>query len=162
MSDLSALIAPQLLPRTTTCSLFTRPVPSPSSRPIMVTRQLAANEPSSSSTGSSSTRTPISTKTEFDSGLLSPLRDTRKVRPLTMTRAFSPLVRPATFWRHARRSGVTGSSYSSASHLIRRSTFTVAGRALDAPRADLSALSIKSRSRVSFVVVKLLPEGEFF
>ncbi|KZP10333.1 hypothetical protein FIBSPDRAFT_963236 [Athelia psychrophila] len=82
MSDLSALIAPQLLPHGMTCGMSTRRVPSPTGRPIMVTRQPAANEPSSSSTGSSSALTsPISTKTELDSGLLSPLRNTRKVRP---------------------------------------------------------------------------------
>ncbi|KZP23134.1 hypothetical protein FIBSPDRAFT_889783 [Athelia psychrophila] len=258
MADLTVLIAPQPLPRTTTFGRFTRRVPSPASRPIMVTLQLAADEPSSSSTGSSSAPSPISTNTEFDRGLLSPPRNTWKARqkprprpahihtptpyihpnphshilekerdlqesrlpprpasapplerkfrladiePQTqaeldhfkqfdahrdscrtpkrrasivstfaspntrggeLVRPAPPLFRPTTFWRHARRSGVTGSSYSPASHLIRRSTFIAAGLALDAPRADLSALSVESRSRVGFVIVKPLPEGEFF
>lgn len=54
-------------------------------------------------------------------------------------------VRPKTFWRHTTRSGVTSSSYSPSSHLIRRSTFIAAGLDLDRPRADLSALGVESR-----------------
>ncbi|EIM84754.1 uncharacterized protein STEHIDRAFT_158468 [Stereum hirsutum FP-91666 SS1] len=56
-----------------------------------------------------------------------------------------PLFRPKTFWRHTTRSGVTSSSYSPSSHLIRRSTFIAAGLDLDRPRADLSALGVESR-----------------
>ena len=37
------------------------------------------------------------------------------------------LVRPTTFWRKTRRSGVTGAPYSPPSHLIRRSTYIAAG-----------------------------------
>lgn len=66
------------------------------------------------------------------------------------------LVRPTTFWRKTRRSGVTGASYSPSSHLIRRSTFIAAGLSLDKPIADLSALCVESR--VGFVV--LAPEHE--
>ena len=66
------------------------------------------------------------------------------------------LVRPTTFWRKTRRSGVTGASYSPSSHLIRRSTYIAAGLELDKPIADLSALCVESR--VGFVV--LAPEHE--
>ncbi|KAG5637501.1 hypothetical protein H0H81_004326 [Sphagnurus paluster] len=51
-----------------------------------------------------------------------------------------PLLRPTTFWRKTRRSGVSGPSYSPSSHLIRRSTFIAAGLSFDAPVHDLSAL----------------------
>ena len=61
------------------------------------------------------------------------------------------LVRPTTFWRKTRRSGVTGASYSPASHLIRRSTYIAAGLAFDAPIHDLSALCVESR--VGFIVI---------
>ena len=54
-------------------------------------------------------------------------------------------VRPTTFWRKTRRSGVTGASYSPSSHLIRRSTFIAAGLSLESPVADLSALCVESR-----------------
>lgn len=57
-------------------------------------------------------------------------------------------VRPRTFWRKTKRSGVTGASYSPASHLVRRSTFIAAGLSLDAPAADLSALGVESRVSV--------------
>ena len=84
MADLTVLIAPQPLPRTTTFSRFTRRAPSPVSRPIMVTLQLAADEPSSSSsTGSSSLPSSPTQKTSAlpDSSLLSPPRNTFKARP---------------------------------------------------------------------------------
>ncbi|TCD66050.1 hypothetical protein EIP91_001858 [Steccherinum ochraceum] len=55
------------------------------------------------------------------------------------------LLRPTTFWRNTRRSGVTAASYSPSSHLIRRSTFIAAGLTLDKPVADLSALGVESR-----------------
>jgi len=57
-------------------------------------------------------------------------------------------VRPRTFWRKTKRSGVTGASYSPASHLVRRATFIAAGLSLDAPAADLSALGVESRVSV--------------
>jgi len=57
-------------------------------------------------------------------------------------------VRPTTFWRKTKRSGVTGASYSPASHLVRRATFLAAGLSLDAPAADLSALGVESRVAV--------------
>lgn len=61
------------------------------------------------------------------------------------------LVRPTTFWRKTRRSGVTGPSYSPSSHLIRRSTYIAAGLAFDAPIHDLSALCVESR--IGFIVI---------
>lgn len=61
------------------------------------------------------------------------------------------LVRPTTFWRNTRRSGVTGASYSPSSHLIRRSTFIAAGLSLDKPVADLSALCVESRVGVVYL-----------
>ncbi|KAH7917988.1 hypothetical protein BV22DRAFT_1115488 [Leucogyrophana mollusca] len=60
-------------------------------------------------------------------------------------------VRPTTFWRKTKRSGVTGPSYSPSSHLIRRSTFIAAGLDLERPDADLSALCVESR--VAFLVL---------
>ncbi|KAF7986929.1 hypothetical protein HWV62_12727 [Athelia sp. TMB] len=82
MADLTVLIAPQPLPRTTTFSRFTRRAPSPVSRPIMVTLELAADEPS---TGTSSLPSSPTQKTsalpELDNGLLSPPRNTFKARP---------------------------------------------------------------------------------
>lgn len=60
-------------------------------------------------------------------------------------------VRPTTFWRRTKRSGVAGASYSPSSHLIRRSTFIAAGLSLDKPEADLSALGVESR--VQFIVL---------
>ncbi|KNZ79051.1 hypothetical protein J132_04751 [Termitomyces sp. J132] len=55
-----------------------------------------------------------------------------------------PLLRPTTFWRKTRKSGVSGPSYSPSSHLIRRSTFIAAGLTFDSPVHDLSALSASS------------------
>jgi len=66
------------------------------------------------------------------------------------THTSSP-VRPTTFWRKTKRSGVTGASYSPSSHLIRRSTFIAAGLTFDAPIHDLSALCVESR--IGFIVV---------
>ncbi|KAK1225523.1 hypothetical protein PQX77_011542 [Marasmius sp. AFHP31] len=60
-----------------------------------------------------------------------------------------PLHRPTTFWRRTPRSGVTASSYSPSSHLIRRSTFVAAGLPFDRPMADLSALGVESRVRTT-------------
>ncbi|KAF8338514.1 hypothetical protein F5887DRAFT_228875 [Amanita rubescens] len=62
-----------------------------------------------------------------------------------------PLLRPTTFWRKTRRSGVTAASYSPSYHLIRRSTFIAAGLAFDSPTHDLSAFSVENR--VGFIVV---------
>ncbi|CAA7264473.1 unnamed protein product [Cyclocybe aegerita] len=62
-----------------------------------------------------------------------------------------PLLRPTTFWRKTKRSGVTGASYSPSSHLIRRSTYIAAGLTFDAPIHDLSALCVESR--IGFIVV---------
>ncbi|TFK38553.1 hypothetical protein BDQ12DRAFT_723390 [Crucibulum laeve] len=62
-----------------------------------------------------------------------------------------PLLRPTTFWRKTRRSGVTGASYSPSSHLIRRSTYIAAGLTFDAPVHDLSALCVESR--VGYIVI---------
>jgi len=77
----------------------------------------------------------------------------RRVWPIHIYQFYhsSKPVRPTTFWRKTRRSGVTGASYSPASHLIRRSTYIAAGLTFDAPIHDLSALCVESR--VGFIVV---------
>ncbi|TEB23932.1 hypothetical protein FA13DRAFT_1639364 [Coprinellus micaceus] len=62
-----------------------------------------------------------------------------------------PLLRPTTFWRKTRKSGVSGPSYSPSTHLIRRSTYIAAGLSFDAPIHDLSALCVESR--VGFLVI---------
>jgi hypothetical protein len=56
-----------------------------------------------------------------------------------------PLLRPTTFWRKTKKSGVTGASYSPSTHLIRRSTFLAAGLSFDTPMADISAFCVESR-----------------
>ncbi|KAJ3831323.1 hypothetical protein F5878DRAFT_636322 [Lentinula raphanica] len=61
-----------------------------------------------------------------------------------------PLHRPTTFWRRTPRSGVTASSYSPSSHLIRRSTFVAAGLPFEKPMADISALGVESRIKAQF------------
>ncbi|KAJ4490597.1 hypothetical protein J3R30DRAFT_110851 [Lentinula aciculospora] len=61
-----------------------------------------------------------------------------------------PLHRPTTFWRRTPRSGVTASSYSPSSHLIRRSTFIAAGLPFERPMADISALGVESRVKAQF------------
>lgn len=79
MADLTVLIAPQPLPRTTTFGRFTRRAPSPASRPIMVTLQPAADDPHSES--SSVPSSPVSKKgtlLEHNNSLLSPPRNTWK------------------------------------------------------------------------------------
>jgi len=68
-----------------------------------------------------------------------------------------PLLRPTTFWRKTTKSGVTGSTYSPASHLIRRSTYVAAGLRFDNPIGDLSALCVESR--VGVIVVP--PDPDF-
>ncbi|KAI0251677.1 hypothetical protein BJV78DRAFT_1275274 [Lactifluus subvellereus] len=65
------------------------------------------------------------------------------------------LFRPKPFWRNTRRSAVTGTSYASSLHLIRRSTFIAAGLPFDKPIADLSALGVESR----IGIVVLLPDS---
>lgn len=66
-----------------------------------------------------------------------------------------PLVRPKPFWRNTLRSAVTGTSYASSLHPIRRSTFIAAGLRFDKPIADLSALGVESR----IGIVVLLPDS---
>ncbi|KAF9484614.1 hypothetical protein BDN70DRAFT_903594 [Pholiota conissans] len=77
--------------------------------------------------------------------------DRNSTRGGELVRPPPPLLRPTTFWRKTRRSGVTGASYSPASHLIRRSTYIAAGLSFDAPIHDLSALCVESR--VGFIVI---------
>ncbi|KIY49618.1 hypothetical protein FISHEDRAFT_57900 [Fistulina hepatica ATCC 64428] len=90
--------------------------------------------------------------------------------PLTMPatgeliRPPPPLLRPTTFWRKTRRSGVTGASYSPATHLVRRSTFVAAGLDLDRPACDvkgrpagdLRALCVEGRARVIVMPPELI------
>lgn len=61
------------------------------------------------------------------------------------------LLRPTTFWRKTRRSGVTAASYSPSYHLIRRSTFVAAGLDFDTPSHDLRAYCVENR--IGFIVV---------
>ncbi|KAI9507063.1 hypothetical protein F5148DRAFT_1285673 [Russula earlei] len=63
--------------------------------------------------------------------------------------------RPKPFWRNTQRSAVTGTSYASSLHPIRRSTFIAAGLRFDKPVADLSALGVESR----IGIVVLLPDS---
>lgn len=74
-----------------------------------------------------------------------------------LARPAPPLLRPAPFWRHTTRSGVTSPVYSPSSHLIRRSTFIAAGLAFDRPCHDLSAFCVESR--IGFVVLQ--PDQNF-
>ncbi|KAF5376430.1 hypothetical protein D9615_008653 [Tricholomella constricta] len=87
--------------------------------------------------------TPRRSLTAFPSG--SSTRGGELIRPPP------PLLRPTTFWRKTRRSGVSGPSYSPSSHLVRRSTFIAAGLTFDSPVHDLSALCVESR--IGFIVV---------
>lgn len=80
-----------------------------------------------------------------------PLCESCRVRMVSSHPYYPPPVRPTTFWRKTKRSGVTGASYSPSTHLIRRSTYIAAGLSLDKPIADLSALCVESR--VGFVVL---------
>ncbi|KAH9058161.1 hypothetical protein EDB87DRAFT_1627875 [Lactarius vividus] len=64
------------------------------------------------------------------------------------------IFRPKPFWRNTSRSAVTGTSYASSQHPIRRSTFIAAGLRFDKPIADLSALGVESR----IGIVVLLPD----
>ncbi|THU77564.1 hypothetical protein K435DRAFT_88347 [Dendrothele bispora CBS 962.96] len=60
-----------------------------------------------------------------------------------------PLHRPTTFWRHTPRSGVTSSSFSPSTHVVRRSTFVAAGIPFERPMYDMSALGVESRVRTA-------------
>ncbi|THV00414.1 hypothetical protein K435DRAFT_854761 [Dendrothele bispora CBS 962.96] len=57
--------------------------------------------------------------------------------------------RPTTFWRHTPRSGVTSSSFSPSTHVVRRSTFVAAGIPFERPMYDMSALGVESRVRTA-------------
>ncbi|KAJ3823641.1 hypothetical protein F5880DRAFT_1506807 [Lentinula raphanica] len=70
--------------------------------------------------------------------------------PLRVLLTVFSLDRPTTFWRRTPRSGVTASSYSPSSHLIRRSTFVAAGLPFEKPMADISALGVESRIKAQF------------
>ncbi|EJD01174.1 uncharacterized protein FOMMEDRAFT_158307 [Fomitiporia mediterranea MF3/22] len=75
-----------------------------------------------------------------------------------LRRPAPPLFRPKTFWRHTRRSALTGPSYSPSSYIVRRSTFIAAGLSLDTPHADLSALGVELRiGTISLVPSTALP-----
>ncbi|KAJ7577840.1 hypothetical protein C8J56DRAFT_898542 [Mycena floridula] len=65
--------------------------------------------------------------------------------PGALVKPLPPLHRPTTFWRRTPRSGVTSSSYSPSTHLIRRSTFIAAGLSFDRPMYDVSAQGVESR-----------------
>lgn len=84
-----------------------------------------------------------------DSISRAPIRELERPAP--------PLLRPAPFWRHTTRSGVTSPVYSPSSHLIRRSTFIAAGLSFDRPYHDLSAFCVESR--IGFVVLQ--PDQNF-
>ncbi|THU78500.1 hypothetical protein K435DRAFT_811500 [Dendrothele bispora CBS 962.96] len=60
-----------------------------------------------------------------------------------------PLHRPTTFWRHTPRSGVTSSSFSPSTHVVRRSTFVAAGIPFERPMYDMGALGVESRVRTA-------------
>ena len=77
---------------------------------------------------------------------------------LTMITHAVTTVRPRTFWRHTRRSAVTGPAYSPSCYIVRRSTFVAAGLNLDSPHADLSALAVELRvSSISLIPSLALP-----
>ncbi|CAG7854524.1 SubName: Full=Uncharacterized protein {ECO:0000313/EMBL:CCA73236.1} [Serendipita indica DSM 11827] len=69
-----------------------------------------------------------------------------------------PLLRPKTFWRNTPRSALGSPDYSPSTHLIRRSSFVVAGLEPSEPSGDIAALCIGSRPRPSHTVV-LPPEA---
>ncbi|KAI9449284.1 hypothetical protein BJY52DRAFT_1187638 [Lactarius psammicola] len=82
-------------------------------------------------------------------------RPTGRSSTLTIIRPPTTLFRPKPFWRNTCRSAVTGTSYASSLHPIRRSTFIAAGLRFDKPIADLSALGVESR----IGIVVLLPDS---
>jgi len=63
-----------------------------------------------------------------------------------------PLLRPTTFWKNTPRSALGTSTYSPASHLIRKSTFVAAGMDFDYS-SDLSALCVQTRAPVQTLVL---------
>ncbi|KAK0214497.1 hypothetical protein IW262DRAFT_1466256 [Armillaria fumosa] len=147
--------SPEPLPSRTTRYPNTRhrPTRSRSAPPFKTAFQLENDSPpnSPSSTG---TTTPQFTRHRTKRSM------TTWNTPTSVTRTWSfgyghdknellkpppPLHRPTTFWRHTSRSGVTSSSYSPSTHLIRRSTFIAAGLKFDKPVCDLSALGVESR-----------------
>ncbi|KAK7438579.1 hypothetical protein VKT23_017914 [Stygiomarasmius scandens] len=72
-----------------------------------------------------------------------------KARGGELLRPPPPLHRPTTFWRHTPRSGVTSSSFSPSTHVVRRSTFVAAGIPFEKPVYDMSALGVESRVRTA-------------
>ncbi|SJL15617.1 uncharacterized protein ARMOST_19120 [Armillaria ostoyae] len=147
--------SPEPLPPRTTRYPDTRhrPTRSRSAPPFKTTFQLE-NESTPNSPSSTGTTTPQFTRHRTKRSM------TTWNTPTSATRTWSfgyghdknellkpppPLHRPTTFWRHTSRSGVTSSSYSPSTHLIRRSTFIAAGLKFDKPVCDLSALGVESR-----------------
>jgi hypothetical protein len=63
------------------------------------------------------------------------------------------LVRPTTFWKNTPRSALATPAYSPSSHLIRRSTFVVAGIDTAAPLGDIGALCVESRTPTHSLVL---------
>ncbi|KAF5368058.1 hypothetical protein D9758_004473 [Tetrapyrgos nigripes] len=72
---------------------------------------------------------------------------TTKTKGGGLLRPPPPLHRPTTFWRHTPRSGVTSSSFSPSTHVVRRSTFVAAGIPFEKPVCDMSALGVECRVR---------------
>ncbi|KAK0200268.1 hypothetical protein DFS33DRAFT_1387476 [Desarmillaria ectypa] len=147
--------SPEPLPPRTTRYPNTRhrPTRSRSAPPFKTTFQLE-NDSSPNSPSSTGSTTPQFTRHRTKRSM------TTWNTPTSATRTWSfgyghnknellkpppPLHRPTTFWRHTTRSGVTSSSYSPSTHLIRRSTFIAAGLKFDKPVCDLSALGVESR-----------------
>ncbi|KAG7440938.1 uncharacterized protein BT62DRAFT_923655 [Guyanagaster necrorhizus] len=147
--------SPEPLPSRTTRYPNTRhrPTRSRSAPPFKTTFQLENDSPANSPSSTGST-TPQFTRHRTKRSM------TTWNTPTSATRTWSfgyghnknellkpppPLHRPTTFWRHTPRSGVTSSSYSPSTHLIRRSTFIAAGLKFDKPVCDLSALGVESR-----------------
>jgi hypothetical protein len=64
-----------------------------------------------------------------------------------------PLVRPTTFWKNTQRSALATPAYSPSSHLIRRSTFVVAGFDTSEPLGDIGALCVESRTPTHSLVL---------
>ncbi|KAJ3751483.1 hypothetical protein DFH05DRAFT_1570409 [Lentinula detonsa] len=134
---------------------FSEPLPKPFSTavaPDTATFELhQARRYTSSSTYTTSTK---SSHSSPSSSFSSPYSWTGpgygKSRNGDLLRPPPPLHRPTTFWRRTPRSGVTASSYSPASHLIRRSTFIAAGLPFEKPVADISALGVESRVKAQF------------
>ncbi|KAK0452937.1 uncharacterized protein EV420DRAFT_1481931 [Desarmillaria tabescens] len=155
MQHKTRVASPEPLPPRTTRYPSTRhrPMRSRSAPPFKTTFQLE-NDSSPNSPSSTDSTTPQFTRHRTKRSM------TTWNTPTSATRTWSfgyghnknellkpppPLHRPTTFWRHTTRSGVTSSSYSPSTHLIRRSTFIAAGLKFDKPVCDLSALGVESR-----------------